>query len=437
MLEFILSIFYFVIFCLIISKIKLFSDDQIPKNWFITLFGIKIIFSILFTVIYTNYYTNRETADIFKYFDDSQIMFDALKTNPIDYFKMLLGIDNDNIYFETTYYNKMVHWYRVYNSNLFSDSHTIIRFNALVRIFSFGHFQVHNIFINFISLVGLTAIFKTFKPYFIHSKKALFYSVFLIPSVLFWGSGLLKEGILLFALGLFILSFFRLIKSFSYQLFGIIVIALTIIIYTKFYIAVALIPSIIGYIFYKKIFKQKALLSYCLSTLCILIISISLNAGNSKLDPFKILINKQADFIKLINRPEIEVNSNFSIPIIENQFNVIKSIPNALLNTFIRPYVWESYSPFILLNALENLFIILLFIIAILFRKKNSINKNTFYFCITYVVTLFTIIGITTPIFGAIARYKVPGLPFLIIASLLLIDFDFLRNKYPLLNKIL
>ena len=96
MIEFLLSIFYFILFCFIISKISFFKDNHIPRYWFIAIFGIKVIVSIFLTLIYTKYYTDRDTADIFKYFDDSFVIFKAIATNPIDYFKIILCVDYKN-----------------------------------------------------------------------------------------------------------------------------------------------------------------------------------------------------------------------------------------------------------------------------------------------------------------------------------------------------
>lgn len=436
MTEFLISIFYFILFCLLISKLRFFRDSSIPNYWFIIIFGIKIIFSIILTAIYTNYYSDRATADIFKYFDDSKIMFDALKTHPGDYVKMLLGINNDSDYFNSNYYNHMIHWYRVYGSNLFSDSHMIIRFNALVRLFSFGYFQVHNVFINFISLIGLTAVFKAFKPIINTNEKALLYMVFLIPSVLFWGSGLLKEGIVFFALGLLIYHCFKILHTFSIQSCLIIIFSLVLIFYTKLYIIAAFTPAFMGYIIYKKVFKKKILLSYFLSISIIAVISFILNFNSSKWDPFKLLIDKQADFITLINRTDVKVNSDIYIPVLKNIPDIFVNIPNAWLNTFIRPFLWECSSPFAIVNSIENLIIIGMIIISIIYRKQKIMNIYLL-FCLTFAMSLFTIIGLTTPVFGAIARYKVPGLPFLLITLLFIIDLDKIKHKYPLLNKIL
>ena len=67
----------------------------------------------------------------------------------------------------------------------------------------------------------------------------------------------------------------------------------------------------------------------------------------------------------------------------------------------------------------------------------NKTQQNIFYFNTIFVFVLFCIIGLTTPVFGAIVRYKIPGLIMLLISLLLLVDLDKIKDKYPLLKKIL
>jgi len=140
---------------------RFFNADGISKRSFIILFILKLFFGFALWAIYTFYYTERVTADIYKYFDDSKVIFDCLKTNPADYFKMLFGIKNNTHAFDH-YYSQMNFWAQKSGTSIYNDSHTIIRFNALVRLFSFGYYNVHTVVICFLSLIGLTAIYKTF-----------------------------------------------------------------------------------------------------------------------------------------------------------------------------------------------------------------------------------------------------------------------------------
>ena len=430
----ILTILYFSIFCFVILKSNFFNDDELSKKWFLSAFALKFLFSIILTLIYTYYYTDRSTSDIYKYFDDSKIMFDALKTKPLDYIKMMCGFDNDSAYFDEHYYRKMIFWYRAFNSNLFSDSHIIIRFNAFIHLFSFGHFYVHNVFINFISLLGLTALFKFFKPFFKNNSKVLFYAIFFIPSVLFWGSGLLKEGLILFGLGVLLLTIQQGFIKFKWYHILLFIVSIVILLYTKLYVLAALSTPMLAYLIYKKI-PNKPILSfiYAFGSLMAMVSAIVL--FTKKYSPFDIIIDKHGEFMRYVQH--FPTNSSFDLPQLTNWFSIIKYTPNAWLNTFIRPYLWESYSPFVLMSSLENLLFIGLFVLVLAFPKKG--NKEWFYilFCLVFVFTLFTIIGLMIPIFGALVRYKVPALPFLAIALIMLIDFDKLKMKYPFLNKFL
>ncbi|MCO6501107.1 MAG: hypothetical protein J5I47_12135 [Vicingus serpentipes] len=397
-------------------------------------FAIKVIVSVLLTSIYTNYYTNRETADIFKYFDDSKIMFDALQTNPIDYFKMLLGVDND--YCNKTYYSSMLHWTRPYGSDLFSDTHIIIRFNAFVRLFSMGYFQVHNVFINFISLIGLTLIFKAFKPFLQQKEKVLFYIVFLIPSVLFWGSGLLKESIVFFALGLFLYGLMNMVKHFKVYYLLVLMVAIVLILYTKFYLLVALSVSVLGFAVFYLGKMNKPAIAYLVSAILLFGLVGVLPFVDSRLDIVFQIANKQQTFSRFV--AEMPANSSFIIPQLSDGYSIIKNIPNALVNTFVRPYYWECNSLFVVLSAIENTIVLFCVFIAICYRARLSKpHQNIVCFNLIFVFCLFALIGLTTPVFGAIMRYKVPGVLLLMITLLMLTDIQKIKNQFPFLNKIL
>src|ERR1700761_6150156 len=151
----ILSALYILVFCALIFMLPFFKDRTIPRLAFIAVFLLKIAAGFFLTWIYTHYYPDRQTADIFKYYDDAGIMFSSVKDHHyLDYIKMISGIGNDNDYFNQTYYSHMNHWFRHYDFGTYNDNHTIIRFNALVMLFSFNTFGVHTIFMCFICFLG-------------------------------------------------------------------------------------------------------------------------------------------------------------------------------------------------------------------------------------------------------------------------------------------
>src|SRR6188474_3501458 len=147
-MEFILTLAYAVLFFYFIRKSKFFSDANISPWLPGALFLLKCISGIILGLIYTVYYTNHNDTDTFKFFTDSKILFDTIYTRPKDFVRMLTGI-NDMAPELYPYYEKMNSWL---NTNpFFNDNRTIVRLNAFFRFFSMGYYNVHVVFINFIS----------------------------------------------------------------------------------------------------------------------------------------------------------------------------------------------------------------------------------------------------------------------------------------------
>jgi hypothetical protein len=87
---------------------------------------------------------------------------------------------------------------------------------------------------------------------------------------------------------------------------------------------------------------------------------------------------------------------------------------------------------------MENLFIICILVLSVFFRKKVGTREWKFVvFCLTFSIILFLIIGLTTPIIGAIVRYKIPAIPFLMIAALMFFDSQKLPNSISQNNMLL
>jgi len=433
-LEYLLTILYTILFIVLLFRIPFFETNGLTRKYIAVFFVIKVFAGIVLSLIYTYYYTERNTADIFKYFDDSKVMYDALLNKPIDFFKMLFGFRNDTIYFNQNYYDVMNNWYRPYEPNVYNDNHTIIRFNALLRLFSFGYYNVHTVFMCFLSTIGLVALYKTFFPYLKEKSKELAIVLFLMPSVLFWGSGVLKEGLLIFGLGLVLLCFTRLVNNkFSIKNMIGIIIGLLILAYMKYYILTILIPLIVAYIIVAKTTARYAFLKYIAVIVLFFGILLNIHLIFHQYNVLEMLSQKQNSFVYLAE----SLNSGSLIDhhlLMPTFSDFILKIPQSLFTVFFRPFIFEINSPFILLAAFENLLFLILLIFSIFFLKTNKENYNILFFCLFFVLITFVLTGLTTPVLGAIVRYKVPALPFLAILFLLLIDKEKMLKKLKFLN---
>lgn len=442
-MEILLTLTYTVLFIFIIHKMKFFEVDGISKKSISLLFLLKLIFGFALWAIYTFYYTDRSTADIYKYFDDSKVIYNALKTNPLDYFKLLFGIGNNTPAFDH-YYSEMNYWARKFDSSIYNDSHTIIRFNALVRIFSFGYYNVHTVVFCFFSLIGLTAIYKTFVTHLQDKKRELLFAVFLLPSVLFWGSGVLKEGLIFFALGSLI---YYSNKLFNQKAAVICLTTALILGLSKFYVWLAVFPSIILLVWRNKTSSKNIFIKFIVVIILVGTIGLNIDSFTNIQNPLVTLSQKQYEFNLLATGQLTDANHN-PIPVANSVIEINKleptfysfltNSPQALINTFLRPYIWELKSPLMLLSGLETFLIIVILFFSLFFIKSlKQIKWEYVLFCISFVFIQFLIIGETTPILGAIARYKTIALPFLMIALLFIIDKEKLLKRIPFLKKIL
>ncbi len=434
-MKIILPIIYSLIFWIIIRNHRFFKIEGIRNEALRAVFALKLISGFLLLAMYTYYYSDRSTSDVYKYFDDGKVMYNALFTNPLDFFKMIFGIMNDNEYFTQTYYNQMSHWFRAFQSNIFSDSHAIIRFNAFVMLFSFGHISVHVVFMVFLSFIGLTALFKFFLKHARKSKIGLFFSVFLLPSVVFWGSGMLKEGLIFFALGLLLYEVDKISKKFNVFTLFWIILALLLLIHTKIFVLLIVSPLLLALLYSNLVVKNRV------SNLFVLVVSLFFIFGYftfnnlAGLNMFAMIAQKQNDFLNLAIQES--AGSLLHDRYLGVSFlSFVIELPWAVFNVFFRPILFLDNSLIYLPNFLENVLMIILISFAIFFRTKlNRSELSLIHFCAWFVIGVFVITGITVPILGAIVRYKSIALPFLFAFLAILIDRRLVFQKFPILKK--
>ncbi|MGQ9847318.1 MAG: hypothetical protein ACUVQP_07435, partial [Bacteroidales bacterium] len=149
----------------------------------------------------------------------------------------------------------------------------------------------------------------------------------------------------------------------------------------------------------------------------------------------EITVAKQHDFINLLHSLKIPAGSKIEIPLLSDSvISFIINTPNALINSLFRPHLFEAHNLTSMLAAIENLFLIILIISMILFFKKEKWN-NWMWFSISFSLMLLTLIGLTTPVLGALVRYKIPALPFMLYILISFINLEKIHLKIKLLWK--
>lgn len=133
-----------------------------------------------------------------------------------------------------------------------------------------------------------------------------------------------------------------------------------------------------------------------------------------------------------------EAGSHIDIPLLYPSYSsIVKNAPNAFFTTAFRPHFGDAKNPLMLMSAIENLLIGAFILVCIFFAARRVPHYHLVFFCLSVAVGLFVLIGLTTPVLGSVVRYKVPAMPLLLIAFLLILDKEKLLRKFPVLRKIL
>ncbi|MBK8417183.1 MAG: hypothetical protein IPL22_23265 [Bacteroidetes bacterium] len=170
-MEILLVIAYSSLFVFLIGKYNFFKIEGIPVQWIKVGLILKILAGTGVGFVYTYYYTDRLTADTFKFFDDSRILFNLIFTDPSTFFRLFTGIGSQTPE-AIIVSNQMTNWYDTFSP--FNDNRTMIRLNTMLRFLSSGYYYVHVVFICFLSLAGMVAITKVISREFPHLTKPIF-----------------------------------------------------------------------------------------------------------------------------------------------------------------------------------------------------------------------------------------------------------------------
>ncbi|MFT5820649.1 MAG: hypothetical protein ACI8ZM_001894 [Crocinitomix sp.] len=457
----------------------------VSKRTLLVGWGIKLGFSIAFILVFSQYYGNDQLyGDAYNFMNDSRILCEFGSTNPLEYIKLLIGIADESALFEQTILSETNIWSYGENGDFINDNRLIIRINSMLHFISFGNIYTHAILLSFLAYLGILLLYKTFVKHMANPQLS-FYLLLAFPSIVFWSSGITKESLLVLSLGLFFYGLFHLFQRRSLLNFIILTAGVFMLLFNKPHVGLiilALSPLfIIGALTQWKVrilwifpivitvatialtyaptqvnlldkvsYKQKDLINMGKggiffvtdSSFCAFAYE-HLNNFESKADkkitvlnetegeyklfgqhpfhPFTIASDGQKQYdVYLIQPPSL---SYIPItPINYNRTTLLTSIPEVLQNTIIRPYPWDPGSTLKYFPFASNLLLIGLIIFVFINRKRTSgKEKHLLSFFVISAFLILLLIGWTTPILGAIVRYKIAAELLLIIALCILL----------------
>lgn len=215
------AIVLFLIFILGLRYRRSLSVSELHPWTFPLAFALKVGMALCFLFVYTQvlgHGTLSEDAGVFM--RESQMLNHVFWESPLTYFKFLTGVGETQPLIEA-YLPETTHW-DVGAQSLINDNKNILRAHSLIHFISFNSEIVHALVCCFVGLMGIKQLYITVKPMVSVRKEVVFWVLLLLPSVFFWSSSILKEPFMLLGLGLFLRGVFHDESQKKKILFGVI-----------------------------------------------------------------------------------------------------------------------------------------------------------------------------------------------------------------------
>ncbi|TGE07959.1 hypothetical protein [Hymenobacter fodinae] len=393
--------------------------NSITKKYFIPALSVKFLGAIALGLIYQFYYNGGDT---YNYFTHVKLIYQAFVDSPAAGLKLIFAkAEYDPL---TARYTGQMYWYNA------PTEYFVARVGGFCALFCFGTYTIVSLFFALLSFSGMWAMYLTFLRIYPLAYKKLAIAVFFLPSVFFWGSGLMKDSLCMGALGWTFYGFYHLLIVRKNMLTALIMggIGIYILMSVKVYILLSFMPPALLWVFNENNQRIKsAALRMLLKPLFIVlglgagyIGATNLTAGDDKYDVEKIgertKINQEYLTTQATNGSAYNIGEFDGSP-----GSLVRVAPQAIIVSIYRPFLFEVRNPVMLLSALEaTLFIYLtitLFYRTGLLKSFRLIAARpvllfSFLFCIIFAIG----VGTNSGNFGTLVRYKIPLMPFYLSA---------------------
>jgi hypothetical protein len=311
-----------------------------------------------------------------------------------------------------------------------SNSFFLIKVLSVLNFVTGGNYYLNGLYLSLFSFSGCWRLVKALAFVYPSSRLAAVFAFLFFPSVVFWSSGLMKESILMGSLGWLVSGvLFMSHRSPRRAWFEVPVVLLAgyLLWRIKFFVAVILFPVLGGYGVGQLLARQvkqfekgkvKALLFGIMLVLIGLLAlqsHIFFRAGQSFFLEHVVFNYESILGRTSPERPAIRFDELEPTP-----QSLLQNAPEALGSAIYRPFFWETTDPAYVLISVENLLLLVLTVLALigLFERKYLRLDLFLLGLLLYVVVLGVMMGLTTPNFGTLSRYRIAFLPFLVFLLL-------------------
>ena len=410
-LEHLLFAGYLILFSWLVTKTPFFKKSGLTPAQLIIIFLLKVIAGIFYGWIGVYYGDLAQMVDTWMFHYEGLKAYDLLRSNPNEFFSSLFK----NNYRE---YGKFLSdqdsWWNDLHNNFF------IMIISLFNLLSFGNYYINVIFFSFFTLYGPIAIYRVMSDAFPTKQLAVLLATFLLPSFIYWTSGIHKDGFVFVGFALIVYNIYYGLKNknFSLKRYLLILTGLILILTLRNYLLIIILPAMAAWLLAEKL-KVKPIIVFSAAYFLFAAAFFGLKYISPGLDFPNAVVNKQQSFLSL------KGGSSVPVTVLKpTAFSFLKNMPQALSLSTIRPFPSDVKHLLSLAAATEINILLFCFVLFLLWRKNGKPVQPFFLFCLFFSFTVLLTIGYTVNFLGAIVRYRSIVLPFLVIPMMALIDWN-------------
>jgi hypothetical protein len=397
------------------------------RGYFFPALTVRIIGALCVGFIYQFYYNGGDTFNF--HTNGSRLIWESFFDSPDVGLKMMLTSGE---------LEPGMHKY-VSRMPFFSDpsSYTVIRISAVMDILTFSTYSATACLFAVLSFIGSWCLFITFYEISPRLKTQLAIATLFIPSVFFWGSGLLKDTITFSFVGIatYLVHELAIKRSITTLKVVLCVFSCFVIYLVKIYILLCFIPAAVVWASAGYLAQYRTLMFKILVIPFVVVIGafaayygvVKIGRENPRYSWEQIGTTARTTAYDIAYYSGRNAGSTYSLGELDGSFaSMLKLAPQAINVSLFRPYLWEVRNPLMMLSAVESFAFLLFTIIAVYkakFKVFQALTNPEILFCLVFSISFAFAVGVSTFNFGTLSRYKIPFMPFYALALIYLNDY--------------
>lgn len=415
---------FIVLTYVIAYMLRPYCTDEVNRKYFIPGLTVRILGALAVGFIYQFYYDGGDTYNFHTH--GSRHVWEAFMDDPVKGFQLLFSKSEDHV--GLYQYSSTIRFYKD------PSSFAVIQFASVFDLLTFSTYSATAVIFAIVSFAGMWMFFLTFYRQFPHLHKRLAIASLFIPSVFFWGSGILKDTLTLACLGFSTYSFYQLaiVKRIRLSYLALLLLSIYTLYVIKIYILLTFLPAAIVWAFLDNLVRVRSKMARLILFPVVLSMAVFLGylatleagKGNRKYSFDEIAKTAQVTAYDIRYWTGREAGSGYTLGELDGTWaSMIRLAPQAVNVSLFRPYLWEVRNPLMLMSAVESTAFLLLTLFVLVSGRSRiyaAIKDPTVLFGLILSITFAFAVGVSTYNFGTLARYKIPLLPFYLVSLTLI-----------------